>query len=318
MRQLTLNGRTLTDTSPCYVIAEIGHNHGGDVRTACDMIRLAKAAGADAVKLQKRENATLYAPELLAQPYANENSFGATYGAHRAALEFSRTQYVICQQEAQRAAVAFFATAFDEPSADFLAELGVPAIKIASGGLTDTALLRHVASLGIPVILSTGGGELPDVNHAVNIIAAQHMELAILHCVAAYPVRNYAEHNLKVIETFRTEYPDFLIGWSGHDSGIALAVMAYTLGARIIEMHFTLNRTSKGTDHAFSLEPSGLTKLCRDLRRAHAAYGDGFKRYCLSEVGPIAKMRRRVTADGTLRITGEQDVPTQDRTRSVA
>lgn len=318
MRQFTVNGRTLTDNSPAWVIAEIGSNHGGDVRTACDMIRIAKAAGADAVKLQKRENATLYSPELLAQPYENEHSYGKTYGEHREALEFSKTEYVICQEEAHRADVTFFATAFDEPSADFLAELKVPAIKIASGGLTDAYLLRHVASLGIPIVLSTGGGELPDVNHAVNIIAAQHMELAILHCTAAYPVRTYTEHNLKVIETYRQEYPDFLIGWSGHDSGIALAVMAYTLGARIIEMHFSLNRANKGTDNVFSLEPSGLTKLCRDLKRAHAAYGDGFKRYYLSEQGAISKMRRRVMANGDYRITGEKDATTDDRTSSAA
>ena len=131
--------------------------------------------------------------------------------------------------------------------------------------------------------------------------------VAILHCTASYPVRDYRELNLSCIVALRQMYPEFVIGWSGHDSGIAMSTAAYTLGARIIEKHFTLNRANKGTDHAFSLEPAGLGKLVRDLQRAHAAMGDGIKRYLSSEVGPIAKMRRREQPDGTWRITGERD-----------
>ena len=128
---------------------------------------------------------------------------------------------------------------------------------------------------------------------------------ALLHCTASYPCE-FAELNLRTIGWFQRTFPDTLIGWSGHDSGIAMAVVAYTLGARIIEKHITLNRAMKGTDHAFSLEPAGLKKLCRDLARAHVALGDGVKRYYDSERKPIAKMRRRMTVDG-LKITGEAD-----------
>jgi sialic acid synthase len=306
MRSLTINGHEVSDESPCYVIAEVGHNHGGDVGVACDMIRVAKACGADAVKLQKRHNASLYSDDILNQPYENENSFGKTYGEHREALEFSRTEYVICQQEAIRAKIDFFATAFDEPSADFLLALQVPAIKIASGGLTDHALLAYVASARIPIVLSTGGGTIREIDAAVNTITAHHEQLAILHCTASYPVRDFAELNLKCISTFRDRYP-YVIGWSGHDSGIAMSLLAYAYGARIIEKHFTTNRANRGTDHAFSLEPSGLSKLCRDLKRAHVAIGDGEKRYLPSEIGPISKMRRRQQPDGSLKITGERD-----------
>lgn len=315
MRSITIGHSVITDNSPAWVIAEIGSNHGGHVQTACDMIRIAASCGAGAVKLQKRDNKTLYSQALLDQPYVNEHSYGATYGEHREALEFSRTEYVICQQEAQRANVECFATAFDEASVDFLLALNVPAIKIASGGLTDHALLRHVAAARVPIVLSTGGGTVKEIDQAVEIILAQHVQLALLHCTAAYPVRDYAEHNLRCLVTFQERYPQCVIGWSGHDSGIALAIMAYTLGARIIEMHFTLSRTNKGTDNAFSLEPAGLQKLTRDLRRAHAAYGDGIKRYYKSEIDPIAKMRRRVLADGTLRISGAKDEPTVDSVR---
>ena len=306
MRTLTIGQRVINDESPCYVISELGHNHGGNVQTACDMIRIAKACGADAVKLQKRDNATLYSKAILDQPYENEHSFGATYGEHRAALEFDRQAYVTCQDEADRSQVQFFATAFDEPSVDFLMALGVPALKIASGGLTDHALLAYAASARVPVVLSTGGGTLCAIDQAVNVIARVHSALAILHCTAAYPVRDFSELNLSCIETLRANYPECVIGWSGHDYGIAMSLVAYTMGARILERHFTLNRANKGTDHAFSLEPAGLTKLCRDLSRAHVARGDGIKRYYPSEVAPIAKMRRRDTPEGLI-ITGAKD-----------
>lgn len=317
MRSLQIGNRLVSDSSPCFVIAEIGSNHGGDVPTACDMVRIAAATGADAVKFQCRDNATLYSDALLNQAYENENSYGKTYGEHRAALELSDAGLATCAMVAEQSRVLCFSTAFDELSADRIAKLGMPAIKIASGGLTDLPLLRHVALTGLPVILSTGGGTMKEIDAAVQCITAYTDKLAVLHCTAAYPVRDFGELNLKCIQTLRDEYPSLVIGWSGHDNGIAMSVAAYTLGARIIERHFTLNRSNKGTDNSFSLEPSGLTKLCRDLKRAHVAMGDGVKRYLPSEVGPISKMRRRDTPDGP-RITGEKDAPTVDRTSSAA
>jgi len=303
VRELIIGGQRIADAEPCYVIAEIGHNHGGDVQTAKAMIKAAAKAGASAVKLQKRDNETLYSAELLAKPYENENSFGKTYGAHRLALEFHAEQYRQCRAEAAIRNVAFFATAFDEASADFLTLLNVPAIKIASGGLTDHALLRYVSKLERPIILSTGGGTWEDVDAAVNILTAGPSPFALLHCTAAYPVLNYAELNLLAIVEMRNRYPNTVIGWSGHDSGIAMALVAYAYGARIIEKHFTLNRAMKGTDHAFSLEPAGLRKLVRDLARARESSGDGVKRLFPSEVKPLSKMRRVHTDDG-LRVTG--------------
>jgi sialic acid synthase len=309
MRQLQIGNRRISDSDPCYVIAEIGGNHGGSVLTACDMIRIAAACGADAVKFQCRDNDTLYSDLLLNQAYENENSYGKTYGEHRKALELSDDALATCCFTAEQSKVTCFATAFDERSVERILMLGMPAIKIASGGLTDLALLRTVAEARVPVVLSTGGGTFREIDTAVNTITAVHSQLAVLHCTACYPVRDFAELNLACIQTLRERFPELVIGWSGHDSGIAMSLMAYTLGARIIEKHFTTNRANKGTDHAFSLEPSGLSKLCRDLQRAHVAYGDGVKRYLPSEVGPLSKMRRRETPEG-LRITGERDNPT--------
>lgn len=290
VREFQIGSHKISDDRPAYVVAELGQNHRGCVETACEMIRVAAACGANAVKLQKRENRSLYSPAMRQTPYAHEHSYGATYGDHRDALEFDRLQFLQCQFAAAPTC-PLFATAFDEASADFLADRGVPALKIASGGMTDAPLLRHVAGLHLPVILSTGGGTADDIDRAVNLLSGK-VPLALLHCTAAYPVTDFAELNLRCIVTLRERYPDLVIGWSGHDVGIGMALVAYTLGARIIEKHFTLDRAWKGTDQSFSLEPRGLTNLVRDLKRAHLALGDGVKRFYPSELGPISKMRR--------------------------
>lgn len=296
MRELFIDGKRIADDEPAYVIAELGHNHGGNLETAKEMIRMASQCGASAVKLQKRDNANLYTPELLNAPYENEHSFGKTYGEHRAALEFGREEFLACQGVAKARNVTLFSTAFDERSADFLMGLGVPALKIASGDLTNTPLLRHVASFGVPIVISTGGGTATDIDRAVSAATSGGAPVAILHCTAAYPVRDFSELNLRCILTLRNRYPDLVIGWSGHDTGIAMALVAYTFGARLIEKHVTLNRTSKGTDHAFSLEPAGLRRLVRDLERARVAVGDGVKTRYLSEDGPLRKMAKSLVA----------------------
>jgi sialic acid synthase SpsE len=303
VRELTIAGRRIADDAPCYVVAEIGGNHGGDLTVARRLIREAAQCGASAVKFQKRNNATLYDPAILAAPYDNENSFGPTYGAHRATLELSRSQLQALHGSAAASGLTCFSTAFDEASASLLHTLQTPAFKIHSGGLTDLALIRYVAAFGKPVLLSTGGGTLDDIDRAVDVLGdCPH---AILHCTASYPLQP-EEANLRVIGTLRQRYPSTVIGFSSHSPGIAFSLIAYAFGARIIEMHFTLNRASKGTDHGFSLEPKGLMTLVEDLGKLHLALGDGIKRYYPSELGPISKMRRRPTDHG-MQITGARD-----------
>ena len=294
MRELTIAGRRIADDAPCYVIAEIGGNHGGDVEVAFQMITEAAHCGANTVKFQKRANATLYTQALLDAPYENENSYGYTYGEHRAALEFSGSTLQALADHAQAAGCPLFSTVFDERSADDLAHWA-PAFKIHSGGLTDIHLLHHVAAYGKPVLLSTGGGTLEDIDRAVDVLGA--CPHAILHCTASYPLQA-AEANLLCIVTLRERYPDTVIGFSSHSPGIAFSLVAYALGARIIEHHFTLNRANKGTDHAFSLEPKGLSTLVDDLAKVRLALGDGVKRFYESERKPIAKMRRVQTPEG--------------------
>lgn len=294
-RQLDIAGRTIDDNSDCFVIAEVGHNHQGSIETAKQLIDAAHATGADAVKLQKRDNRTLFTREYFNRVYNSENSFGETYGQHREYLEFGRDEYIELKKYAEDLGMVFFATAFDMPSADFLADLDMPAYKMASGDLTNTPLLRYVADIGKPMIVSTGGGRAEDVRRAVETIRPHNDQLAVLQCTAGYPPE-WEELNLSVITSLREEYSDVVVGLSSHDNGIAMAVAAYVLGARVIEKHFTLNRAMKGTDHAFSLEPPGLRRMVRDLRRTRVALGDGVKTPYASEVEPLVKMSKKLVA----------------------
>ena len=278
-----------------FVIAEIGHNHQGDVGKAVDLIRTASACGASAAKFQKRSNRDLFTKSGYDAPYSSENAFAPTYGQHREALEFGREEYLQCRDAADQAGILFFATAFDKPSVDFLVDLDVPLLKVASGDLKSLPLLEHIAQTGKPTIISTGGGTLEDVRVAQEIFQRRGTELAILQCTAGYPPA-YEELNLRVIQTLQREFPQTVIGYSGHDNGIAMPLVAYMLGARIIEKHFTLDRSLKGTDHSFSLEPTGMKKMIRDIMRARLALGDGIKTVYDSEKAPVEKMSKSIVA----------------------
>jgi sialic acid synthase len=307
---LKIGAHDIGDHTRCYVIAEIGHNHQGSLDKAKELFREAKLAGAHAVKLQKRDNRGLYTRAAYNKPYDNENSFGATYGEHREYLEFGLAEYQELQRYARELDIDFFATAFDLASADVLATLDMPAFKIASGDVKSTPLLQHVARLGKPVIISTGGALVEDVQRAYETITAINPQVAILQCTAGYPAA-FEELDLRVIEEFRQRFPGAVIGYSGHDNGIAMPVAAYVLGARIVEKHFTLNRAMKGTDHAFSLEPVGLRKMVRDLERTHRALGDGVKKIYESEKAPIVKMGKSLVVARDLpagHVVGRDDI----------
>ena len=310
MRQLTLAGHRIADDTDCYVIAEIGHNHQGDLAKARQLFLRAKECGVHAVKLQKRDNRSLYTSAMYNRPYEHENSFGRTYGEHREVLEFGRSEYSHLQEYARELGLTFFATAFDIPSADLLESLDMPAYKIASGDIRNLPLLRHVARLQKPIIISTGGATLSDIDRACEAIVPINRQLCILQCTATYPTEP-EEMNLRVIETLRARFPELVIGLSDHYNGIAMAVVAYMLGARVIEKHFTLNHTWKGTDHALSLEPIGMQKMIRDLHRAHVALGDGVKRVIPSEAGAVMKMGKKLVASRRLpagHVLAERDI----------
>jgi len=295
MRELIIKNKKINDDNPAFVIAEIGHNHGGDLELCKKMIQVAKECGVDAIKLQKRDNKTLFTKAFYDSAYNSENAFAPTYGAHREALEFGMRDYRALKRHAEKIGLIFFATPFDFKSVDFLNDLDVPCFKMASGDLTNTPLLQYVAKKKKPMFVSTGAGTISDVRRAFRAVNEINTNLALLQCTATYPVQAH-QMNLRVIESYRKNFPHTVVGLSDHYNGIVFGSVAYTLGARIFEKHFTLNHTLKGTDHAFSLEPIGMKKFVRDLHKTHLALGDGVKNQYPEEESARMKMGKKIVA----------------------
>lgn len=294
--KISLGKYVISENSPCFIIAEIGHNHQGDLEIAKKMIRAAAENGAHAVKFQKRSNKNLFTNEMYNKPYDNENSYGKTYGLHREALEFGEKEYRELKTLADELGVVFFATPFDFWSVDFLEKVGVPCYKIASAHITDIPLIDYVASKGKPIFLSTGGATIEDVDRAYKAVKKYNVPLCIMQCTAAYPQMDYKETHLNVFNTYKQRYPDAILGFSSHDSGIMLPIAAFMLGSRVVEKHFTLNRAMRGTDHSYSLEPVGLRKMARDLERVYESLGSYEKVPQASEKNPIFKMAKSIVA----------------------
>ncbi|MFF3686551.1 N-acetylneuraminate synthase family protein [Streptomyces sp. NPDC002187] len=295
MRELEISGRRIADDTEAYVIAEIGHNHEGSLEKAEELFRQAAAAGAAAAKLQKRDNKTLFTREMYDQPYTGRNSYGATYGEHREFLEFGRDEYRHLAELAKGLGIDFLSTAFDMPSVDFLMDIDLPAIKIASADLTNTPLLAYAAKTGKTLVVSTGGATMDEVRRAVDTILPINDRLALLQCTAVYPA-GPDDLNLSVIETYRQEFPDVVIGFSGHDLGNEASCLAYTVGARVIEKHFTLDQTRPGSDHHFSLDPPLLADLTESLDRTRRTLGSPQKVCSEREAPAVRKMGKKLVA----------------------
>tara|TARA_Y100001968_G_C19450968_1_gene768576 strand:+ start:4144 stop:5193 length:1050 start_codon:yes stop_codon:yes gene_type:complete len=287
MATIKLNNILIGENNPTFIIAEIGINHQGDINIAKELIKKAKEAGADAVKFQKRTVTRILTKEGLKAPYENPNSFGKTYGEHKIALELSEDDYKILFDFSNNLGVLFSASGWDEESIDFLDKLGVSFFKMASADLTNFPLLEHTAKKNKPMILSTGMADMSIVKNAYELVKKINNNIAILQCTSTYPAK-FNEIHLNVIKTYKKEFPEAIIGYSGHELGIAIPTVSVALGARIIERHFTLDRTMKGGDHAASLEPTGFQKMVRDIRHIEDALGSSEKKIQESEK-PIFK-----------------------------
>lgn len=293
--ELIIEDRVINNDADCYVIAEIGANHMGKLDIAKEMITRARECGVNAVKFQKRDNKSLFTKQMFDSPYENENSFGPTYGEHRDALEFGLDEFAELIKHSKEQGVTMITTPFDFKSADFLAELEMPAYKTASADITNTPFLKYIAEMGKPMLVSTGGSSLEDVQRAHDAILPINDQVCFLQCTSSYPAEA-EDMNLRVIQTYKDAFPDCVIGLSDHQNGIAMALVGYVLGARVIEKHFTLNRGWRGTDQPFSLEPGGLRRLVRDLQRAKVGLGDGVKRRLETEVIPLKKLGKKLVA----------------------
>lgn len=288
------SGRRIGPGCPCLVVAEVGNNHQGDMDTARRMVREAARAGADAVKFQKRDTSALLTTEGARAAYGGPNSFGATYGEHRDALELSAARFAELKQLAESLGMVFFASAWDAPSLDVLAHLNVELLKVCSADVVNVPMLRRVAALDLPVVLSTGMSTLEQVDRAVAELCARHREVVLLHCNSSYPC-DEADIALPVMDELARRY-GLPVGYSGHERGIGPSVAAVARGACLVERHFTLDRTQRGTDHQASLEPDDLALLVRMVREVERAMGVTEKRVTPTEAAMAVKLRKSLVA----------------------
>ncbi|HKJ33497.1 MAG TPA: N-acetylneuraminate synthase family protein [Balneolales bacterium] len=266
-----------------YIVGEIGQNHNGSVDLAKKLIDMAsmpiidhfknrELKPIDAVKLTKRDLDEELSESQKRQPYDNPNSFGKTYGEHRAALELSPEQHFELYKYAKERKLDFVETICSPGALSILKYFKPDRLKVASRDLTNLPLLHALAETKIPIILSTGMGGKEELDQALDIITKHHSDISILHCLSQYPAE-YENINLNTIPYLMEQYPDYTIGYSDHSIGIMIPVAAVTLGAKVIEKHITLNRGMKGSDHPGSLEPDGLWRLIRDIRNLELALG---------------------------------------------
>ena len=272
-----------------FVIAEAGVNHDGDVQVAHRLVDVAADSGADAVKFQTFDPATLVAVDARTTPYQQRAGSELTQSQLLEALTLPQEAWRELDAHARERGLIFFSTPFDLGSAEMLVRLGVPLLKIASGELTNLPFLDAVADLGLPLMISTGMGDLAEVDAAV-AVASKKVEVALFHCVSAYPAP-IDECNLRAIPAMQGRY-DVPVGWSDHSLGNTTAVAAAALGARLFEKHFTLDSAAPGPDHAASLEPDQLGAYVRAIRETVLALGDGVKRRVPSEQENAPLVRR--------------------------
>lgn len=259
----------------CYVIAEAGLNHNGSVEIAKKLIDLASLAGADAVKFQKRSVDSLAVKEVLDASDDRFPEFGSTYREIREYLEFDGEQYAELFEYSASKQIEFLATAFDEEAVDFLLDLGVKKLKLASHSLTNYPLLEYIASNKVSTILSTGMADLDEIDEAVKIFRDNSTDLSLMHCVSSYPTPD-DECNIDMVDVLRKRY-GLRTGYSGHEMGYLPTLTAVARGAELIERHYTLDSTMVGFDHKISLEPDELINMIRQIRSIRKIIGSGEK-----------------------------------------
>jgi N-acetylneuraminate synthase len=286
-REIRIREQMIGDGHPTYVVAEVGINHNGDLETAKRLIDAAVLAGVDAVKFQKRTPELCVPPEQ--QHIMRETPWGyVSYLDYRHKIEFGAAEYGSIDQYCRERGITWFASVWDEPSADFIQGYDPACIKIPSAALTDHDLLRHVRKQKAPVILSTGMSTMQEINEAAEVLGFE--DLMITHATSTYPCEP-EELNLQMIPTLREAFP-CPIGYSGHEVGLIPSIVAATLGACSVERHITLDRAMWGSDQAASVEPGGFARLAKYLRVSEQSLGDGVKRVYESELPSIEKLRR--------------------------
>ncbi len=290
-RLITVAAREIGPGRRCFVIAEAGVNHNGELELARKLVDAAADVGADAVKFQTFDPETLAAADAPKAAYQERGSTATNQRDMLARLVLSEEAHRELQLRARDRGLIFLSSPFAEAQADFLDGLKIPAFKIPSGEVTNHPFLEHVARKKRPILMSTGMCTLDEVAAAVAVLrAAGDPPLALFHCVSSYPAQP-RDSNLRAMETLRRAF-DVPVGWSDHTPGVDVSVAAVALGADLIEKHLTLDRNLPGPDHAASLDIAGFAQLVRGVRAAESALGDGVKRPVSSEKS-IADVARK-------------------------
>ncbi len=286
-KAVKIGNRWVGEGYPTYVIGEIGINHNGDVQIAKDLIKVAKDAGVDAVKFQKRTPEICVPPEQ--QNKMRETPWGyISYLEYRYKVEFGVEEYSEIDRYCKEIGIDWFASVWDESAVDFLEPFEPVCYKVASASLTDHGLLKKIRSTGRPIILSTGMSTMEQIRTSVALLGMEN--LILTHTTSAYPCPP-EELNLRMVQTLAEEFP-VPIGYSGHEVGLVPSALAVALGACVVERHITLDRAMWGGDQAASVEPGGLRKLVKYIRVTEESLGDGVKRVYESELPSLNKLRR--------------------------
>jgi len=290
-------GRKVGEGHPCFIIAEIGQNHQGDMKIAKQMIKMARDCGADCAKFQKSELEHKFNAAALDRPYASPHSWGDTYGEHKRFLEFSHDEFRELKRFAEDDVGIFFtASAMDLKAIDFLLDdLQVPFLKVPSNDTNSVAYLTHAAKKKKPMVVSTGMCDLSTVRIAYETVKPLNPDFCLLQCTSTYPLRP-ADVHLKCLELYRREFPDIPLGYSGHEEGVFISVAAVALGAKVLERHVTLDKSWKGSDHAASLDPGELKQLVAAIRQVEGALGKPIKAIRPSEEACRGKLGKSLVA----------------------
>jgi N-acetylneuraminate synthase/N,N'-diacetyllegionaminate synthase len=292
VKAIDIDGRKIGSGYPCFIIAEAGVNHNGDMKLARELIDAAVEAGADAVKFQTfraEQVSSTSAPKADYQRQATDP--GESQLDMLRQLQLSPEAHLEIQTHCRQRGILFLSTPFDEESVDLLDKIGVPLFKIGSGEVTNGPFLEYVARKAKPIILSTGMSYLSEIDQAVRAIRSTGCErLILLHCVSNYPA-DPADVNLRAMQTLALAF-DAVVGYSDHTPGIESALGAVALGAAVIEKHLTIDRDLPGPDHKASVEPGEMASLVQGIRTLESALGDGVKKSAPSEEA-IRRVARR-------------------------
>ena len=278
-----------------FIIAEIGINHNGDIKICKELIDIAKEAGCDAVKFQKRDINIVYTEDFLNSP--RESLWGTTQRDQKLGLEFSQDDYDEIDAYCRRKNIDWFASAWDLNSQDFLKKYNTKFNKIASAMIVYDDLLNKVASEGKHTFISTGMSSYEDIENAIQIFKKHQCPFELMHTVSTYPMKD-EDANLKMIKTLREKY-GCNVGYSGHEVGLAVSYAAAAMGITSLERHITLDRAMYGSDQSASIEPNGLRMLVGAVRKIEKAIGDGVKKIIADEVPIAEKLRAHINFEAS-------------------